>query len=447
MKFSLGKVDITPDKPIFMHGFGDRSHKSEGVLEPIYMKAALLQANQTLLIVTIDALGSDRSFIAGIKEALLERFGFAHDEVLINFSHTHHSVYLTGVDPELRKGGYSMGQSYWAENEQELDYAEDEAYFAFIRDELLRTVSSCFESLCDGELQIARGTSDFAVSRRRPTPEGGVSWQPYYVADIDKDLFVLKLNDTAGSLKGIIYSYGCHTTAMGSDNYLISNDFAGTTSAVLEEAYPGSIAMFLQGCAGELKPLHSAEEDRFIACDAVRTGKAGAYLAKDVITVMEQGEFTKVNCRFRTELRDPLLYTEQTQASFYERMVEDPKYNDFYRNAALRTIDAMANGTIKDRVPFYISVWQLDEETSLIAMEGEVSTEYSLLLKRIFGNGKMIVIGYTNGVFSYVPTRKMIGEGGYEAECNFFFGLRGPFVPEIEDIIVGQVAQALHRRA
>ncbi|MDF2670586.1 MAG: hypothetical protein K0R67_2892, partial [Paenibacillus sp.] len=34
-------------------------------------------------------------------------------------------------------------------------------------------------------------------------------------------------------------------------------------------------------------------------------------------------------------------------------------------------------------------------------------------------------------------------EGGYESTCNFFFGLRGPFVPEIEDIILGQIAKAV----
>lgn len=443
MKFCLASENITPTKSVFMHGFGDTSRKSEGVLDPLYMKAALLQANKTLLIVTIDALGSDRSFIIGMKEALREQFGLNHDEVLINFSHTHHSVFLTGIEPSLRRGGYSIGQSHWMDDDNAIDYTEDEAYFKYIRDTLLGMVSSCYAKLIPGELLIGKGHSDFAVSRRRPLPNGGVEWKPYYEANIDKDLFVFKLVDEMGSVKGILYSYGCHTTAMGSENRLFSNDYAGVTSSVIENAYPGATAMFLQGCGGELKPIQNAEGDRFVSGDARLARKAGEYLAKDVIGIMEQGKFTRIDCHFRTELCDLLLYTEQVPVSVYENLAAAHENVEFYHSAAIRTIRAMENGTIKDRIPFYISIWHLDESTQLVALEGEVSTAYSLLLKQLFNKEKMIVLGYSNGVFCYIPSRKMVAEGGYETECHYFFGLMGPFVPEIEDIIVGQVAQSL----
>lgn len=155
MKFSIAKEVITPNNSVFLHGFGSRTHKSEGVLDPVYMKAALIQANCSLLMITIDAVGSDRSFIAGIKDDLQDRFGLAHDEVMINFSHTHHYVFLTGIDTGLRRGGYSMGQSKWAEDENELDFSEDEAYFCQLRDTLLRMTAYCYENLSEGELWMA----------------------------------------------------------------------------------------------------------------------------------------------------------------------------------------------------------------------------------------------------------------------------------------------------
>ncbi|MBP1988642.1 neutral/alkaline non-lysosomal ceramidase N-terminal domain-containing protein [Paenibacillus eucommiae] len=445
MKFGIAKEQITPQNPVYMHGFGSRTHKSEGVLEPLYMTATLMQADRSLLIVTIDALGSDRSFVVGIKDALKSAYGLAHEEVLINFSHTHHSVFLTGLDPSLRRGGYSIGQSGWAYDESELDYAEDEAYYVLLRDTLLRMVGSCYENLTEGELQMARGSSDFACSRRRPDGTGGVRWMPYYEGEIDKDLFILKLAGQAGEIRGIVYCYGCHTTAMGSDNYKFGNDFAGSVSARLEDRYPGAVAIFLQGCGGELKPRPGAVEDEFVSCDEESLHQVSNVLAQDIIALMEQGSFKTVQCQFRAELCDPLLYTEQLPASFYKTIAEDPQQDDFHRSAALRTVKAIENGTIKDRVPFYISLWQLDKDTSLIAMEGEVTTGYALKIKRLFGNGSMIVLGYTNGVFSYVPTRQIIGEGGYEAECNYYFGLHGPFIPEIEDIIIGQVAEGIGR--
>ncbi|WP_158560642.1 neutral/alkaline non-lysosomal ceramidase N-terminal domain-containing protein [Paenibacillus contaminans] len=430
---------MTPERPVFMHGFGGRTQKSEGVHDELYVKAAMLEANKTLLILTIDALGSDRSFVVGIKDALQEKFGLGHDEVLINFSHTHHSVFLTGLDAGLRRGAYSMAQEGWTDSETQLDYSEDEAFFRFMRDTILQMTAYCRDHLEEGELAIGRGKSDFAVSRRKPDGDG-VIWAPYYEGEIDKELLVVTLTDRSGMVKGILYNYGCHTTAMGPDNMLLSNDFAGQTSCVLEESYPGATALFLQGCGGELKPLRSAAGSRFKSLSIAEMIDSGTELANDVKAILKQGELTPVRCNFKTALADPLLYTEQTEAAFYEPMTNHPDYNAFYWNSAKRTMRAIEDGTIKDRLPHCICIWHLDDDTRLVAMEGEVSTEYSLLIKKLFGSSRTtLTLGYTNGVYSYVPTRKMIREGGYEAECNFFFHLRGPFVPEIEDIIVGQI--------
>lgn len=447
MRFCCTVEDMTPDQPVFMHGFGARQHKNAGVCDPLYVKAAMLVENKTLLIVTIDALGSDRSFVDGIKDALRDRFGLTPDEVLINFSHTHHSVFLTGLDPSTRRGGYSIAQDGWPNDESELDYAEDEALFRKLREMIVRMVDYCRSHLVEGELAIGSALSDFAVSRRKPNGSGGVTWSPYYEGEMDKELIVLRLTDTSGAVKGILYQYGCHTTAMGPDNMRLSNDFAGQTSRLLEEAYPGAAALFLQGCAGELKPLRSADGDRFRSLSLAETEQAGAELAEEVTAVLESGTMRLLRCSFATTMADPLLYTEQTPAAFYKAIADNPAANSFYRNSALRTMQAIEDGTIKDRLPHCICVWHLGENTRFVAMEGEVSTEYSLLIKRLFPQGTTLTLGYTNGVYCYVPTRKMIGEGGYEAECNYFFNLRGPFVPEIEDIILGQIVRAEWRLA
>lgn len=440
MRFCCASEVFTPEDPVFMHGYGARTQKSEGVHDDLYVKAALLEANKQLLILTIDALGSDRSFVDGIKDALLETFGLGHDEVMINFSHTHHSVFFTGLDASKRRGAYSIAQDQWPESESEVDYTADEQLFRSMRDTIIRMTDYCRHNLIEGELFVGRAISNFAVSRRKPDGNGQVVWQPYYEAEIDKELLVLKLTDLSGAVKGILYNYGCHTTAMG-DQLKLSNDFAGKTSSVLEEAYPGATALFLQGCAGELKPLRSADGDRFKALSYEEMEQAGTDLANDVLRLLADGSFKKIQCDFRTVLADPLLYTEQTEAEFYETMANEST-SLFYRNAAKRTIDAIQDGSIKDRLPHYICVWHLDANTRMVAMEGEVSTEYSLLIKRLLSPYTTLTLGYTNGVYCYIPTRKMIGEGGYEASCNFFFNLRGPWVPEIEDIIIGQIAKA-----
>ncbi|WP_127588600.1 hypothetical protein [Paenibacillus koleovorans] len=131
---------------------------------------------------------------------------------------------------------------------------------------------------------LAKGISKFGVSRRKLMEEG-VKWKPTYDTEIDDDLFVIQLVDEAKAIKGILYSIGCHSTSMSSDNYLISNDYPGKTSSYLEETYPGTMAVFLQGSAGEIKPLKCAVGDDFISCTFEQMEQAGVDLAKDIIRV------------------------------------------------------------------------------------------------------------------------------------------------------------------
>lgn len=441
MKFCIAKDSITPAEPVFLSGFGDRTHKSEGVHDPIYVKAALLQSNKSLLIVTIDALGADRSFIQGIKDELEAKFALRHDEVLINFSHTHASVYLTGRDVRLRNGGYSMGQERWMEHEKDLDYTVDERYFDLVKEKLIRLVQDCLDNLEEGELLIGRTVSHFGVSRRYRTNRG-IEWRPSYDAEIDQDLFVLKVVDAKRNVKGVLYAYGCHPTSMGSSNYFISGDFSGAASRHLEQSYPKAVAMFLQGCGAEVKPMKSADGDTFKECGFAEMEEAGAELATEIIDFMEKGAFKSVNCSFRTMLLEPNLYTERTPVEHYRQILGDPEASEFNKIRVRKLVGKFEDGSIKDRIPLYIAVWQLDESTRVVAIEGEVSTAYSRMIKNLFGPDLTMVLGYTNGIFCYIPTREMIQEGGYEVDNFYYYGHRGPFVPEIEDIIIGQVASA-----
>src|SRR5690606_4162850 len=123
------------------------------------------------------------------------------------------------------------------------------------------------------------GQTQISVSRR-VVNEKGVQWAPNYEAEIDKDLFVLKLVNEQGDLKGILFNHGCHPTSM--NNYEISAEFVGHACSCLEERYPGVDAVFLQGCAGEIKPVKSANGDRFKLCTFDEMMEIGRDFANDV---------------------------------------------------------------------------------------------------------------------------------------------------------------------
>lgn len=443
MKFSIAVKDITPEFPVFQAGFGSRTHKSESVLQSIFMKAVLLQANKALLMVAFDAMGGDRSFVDGMKDALHQRFGLKHEEVLFNFSHAHSSVYLTGLDAVKRQGVWSIGQDGCPARHFEGAFDADEDYFRFLRSELLQLVEGCYRDLAEGELSLATVSSHFAISRRLLLPEGCIDFAPSEKADIDRELSVFKLSNVGGIVKGVIYSIGAHPTALG-ECYLLANDFVGYSSTEIEKSCPGAVAVFLQGCGAELKPRATVAGDSF-TCGSIKEVQAmGEDLAGQVLDILQQAEFRTIRAHFNTALHNCILPTTPDPIEFYRSILERSEPGGFLYNSATAMLAARLEGSAKATLPCYISVWRLDADTHLVAIEGEVSTEYSLALKRYFAATTLVVLGYSNGVTAYIPTRKMIREGGYEAECNYFFGLQGRYIPEIEDIIIGQAARLLY---
>jgi hypothetical protein len=73
---------------------------------------------------------------------------------------------------------------------------------------------------------------------------------------------------------------------------------------------------------------------------------------------------------------------------------------------------------------------------TLVALDGEVFCEYGLNIGRMLQPADVIVLGYSNGVVTYVPTAKGLDEGGYEADAYRFFRLPGPYSKDAEKILL-----------
>jgi neutral ceramidase len=425
LKFAIAKNNITPGNPVFLAGFGGRDRKCEGVLDDIFVKVALIESMGQLVVITLDALGGDGSFVMGIKEALLEVFGLKAEQVLINFSHTHCSVYLTGEAHERRRGGYSLGQEKWPEKEDDIDYAEDIRYFRFIRDTIISLVRQCSENLVEGTLLLSKGVSNVGVSRRLLTNEG-MMLKPNFQAETDQDLscFNCLMHRTSG------------------------RDFCSATAVilpVLEASFPDNITIYLQGCGADIKPLKTVIGDRFKSCTVEEIREAGVELAEDVKRTISKCEAMPLTGSMQTAELEVRLFTEPWGLNEMLAIAEDETKTEYKRRAARRTVDAIKEGRVRQVLPFTITVWGLGDRFRMIALEGEIPSEYAIHIKRLFSTMNVMVLGYSNGVPTYIPTRQILIEGGYEAEAFVLHGYRGPFVPENEWIIIGAVIEAEKR--
>jgi hypothetical protein len=114
------------------------------------------------------------------------------------------------------------------------------------------------------------------------------------------------------------------------------------------------------------------------------------------------------------------------------------KYEAARAKMLLAQIDA--GHPLSPTYPYPVQSWRLGPELSWITLGGEVVVDYSLRLKQELGRERTWIAGYTNDVMAYIPSRRVLAEGGYEGASSMFnYGLPTVWSPEVEEAIVREV--------
>jgi len=95
---------------------------------------------------------------------------------------------------------------------------------------------------------------------------------------------------------------------------------------------------------------------------------------------------------------------------------------------------------IKTRVPLPIQTWSFADDLAIIFLGGEVVVDYSLRLKKEFDHRRIWIIAYANDVPCYIPSERVLREGGYEGGGAMrFHDWAAPFAPGLENRIVNEI--------
>src|SRR5438128_5168676 len=94
------------------------------------------------------------------------------------------------------------------------------------------------------------------------------------------------------------------------------------------------------------------------------------------------------------------------------------------------------------RYSYPVQAIAFGKDLTAVALGGEVVVDYVLRIKREFGSKGIIVAGYSNDVMSYIPSLRVLKEGGYEAnDSMIYYGLPGPYDDQVEDHVITKVDQ------
>jgi hypothetical protein len=92
-------------------------------------------------------------------------------------------------------------------------------------------------------------------------------------------------------------------------------------------------------------------------------------------------------------------------------------------------------------VKYPVQVWRFGKEFILIALTGETVVDYSLKFKGRYGWNDTWVFGYNNNLLSYIPSERVLKEGGYEGTTGMLeYGHRAQYKEGVED----QISKIVH---
>jgi hypothetical protein len=423
----VAKADITPTELVPLAGYGGKTRMSERVEHAIWLKALALKddAGAVSVIVTADLVGLSDKMIAVIAKNAAEKHGVARERLILNASHNHSCPVTEDV--------------LWLYYEfTPEEAAAKDRYTRMVYAKYDEVIGAAIAALKPAELSFDQGLAGVAVNRRRSRgPESRALG-----GQVDQDVPVIAVK-SGTEFKAIVFGYSCHTTALG--GLSINGDYAGFAQLELEKSFPGCVAMFVQNCGGDANPL-----PRIRGRDAEATTLAGMYghiLAEAVSQVIAapmkplSGPLKVAMGETELMLQPGLPLDELKQRVANLTGMPKREFEHFIRQ--YETL-----GAPPDRVKYPIQVWRIGAEFTFIALTGETVVDYSLKFKATYGWNNTWVCGYNNDLTSYIPSLRVLKEGGYEGVTGMFeYGHRAPYKETVEERITTKVGELVKATA
>ncbi|WP_240928007.1 hypothetical protein [Thalassoroseus pseudoceratinae] len=385
LKAGVAKVDITPADVRDFEVTGHR-RKVTGVRDPLRAGVLVLNDGETwAAIVTMDTIGAWDDMVKLVRKQIEELTDIPAANVLIAASHNH------------------SGPAFNEESDWGRDLVSKIGQAAKDATNSMRTVNVGY-----GEDAIG-----FGINRRKVI-NGRAVVRLNSEGLNDQRVKVLRFDDGRSLTPMAVLMHAvCHPCFFtwgdkGSQPYpngypKMSADFPGEAQSFVEMCYGGQTSsLFLQGCAGDIRPNLPGYPYR--CADEADIQWAGRDLGSAVIKALARS-MTREQLRTR---------------------------DDYYR---IRTASKVVSLPGKEgRIDAELMAMKIGPYL-LLTMPGEPMVEYGFKLEHDIADRAIpIIVGYANGNIGYIPTEDSYESGGYEPNTS-------KLVPEAESIILAELGE------
>ncbi len=397
-KAGVAKAVITPQTPLWMAGYGGRTAPAEGKFHDLWIRVLAVEAENGHrgIILSSDTLGIPQTIYEDVVARSKERFQLDRSQLMLHASHTHCGPVLRQALPDI----------YPLDDAQRKSVEE---YSGWLTTTIVSTIEAALRDLQPAELSHGIGQADFAVNRRtnREPDVPQLREADRLLGPVDHSVPVLAVKRADGQLAALVFGYACHNTTLSFQQWC--GDYAGFAQYNLEASYPGVVAMFAMGCGADQNPLPRRTVE---LCQ-----NYGRRLSEAVDAVLAGGmETLAPQLETAVELI-PLTYAPLPAPERMQAMIKGSGYTQRWASRIQQRVDS--GEALPKTYPYPVQAWRLGTDLIWITLGGEVVVDYSLRLKATHG-GKMWVSSYVNDVMAYIPSERVLLEGGYEGQSSMY---------------------------
>ena len=414
------KVDITPEFPIRLNGYGNRSEPATEIERRIFARALAIGDDTRLaVLVTVETLGVPWSMTEEVAARLAAKVGLPRERLAICATHTHCAPCVAGITPLIFGVELPLEEQAAIAN-----------YTLFLTDRIEEVALAAIARRAAGTLAWSRGEVKFASNRR--VVENG-RWTGFGVspnAPVDHSLPVLVARDVTGKPLAILVSYACHCTTLGGDFNRVCGDWAGYASEIVEREHPGAVALVAIGCGADANPNPRGELDMAVTHGASVAAEIDRMLPLDAQTLGPPSlcQLERVEIPFD---RPP------TRADL-EARGGDHRSQSIHARANLARLER--GEALPETLAYAIQTWSFDDDLVMVFLAGEVVVDYAIRLRHELDPERLWVCAYANDDPCYIASKRVLAEGGYEVlNSMWLYDQPTQLVPAAEDAIIAAV--------
>lgn len=374
----FGKVDVTPTLGVHLGSYGNAATRTTtGVKDNFYALTTALTdpEGNTLILIVTDLSWGYYTWSAKVREAVTEKYGIPGDHVMLGGTHNHNGPVWEGD-----VAGYAINKEYlegWLKGVLEsVDQAmADRSPVTSMEVGRTETEGLGFVRRYwreDGNFYATSGGSSYYVQSNSPIVR--------YESEGDEEVQLVKISREEGKdiLIGQWQNHGCHI----GDTTIAATDWIGPMREKVEEELDVNY-LYMQGAAGNMSTISKIASDYPVKKTADQVGEEVA----DVIVAA-----CKTDSTF-SQVKVGNIVTKQ------EKFTENK--TSYGSNSWTGEMNTLGIG-----------------ELAIVTFPVEVFAESGIELKEQSPYAMTLLMGYTNGIHGYIPTREAYENGGYEADSR-----------------------------